>query len=130
MRSARFIRSRGPNRESHADQSYQPLGHRRSPLPNESSNLTNGTLSGRVRATRALGPLKREVRGPAPTSRKKRSGFSFDDLISSQQKRWRDRQSQSLHGFQIDHELELRRLLHRKIGRSCAPQDTIHVARK
>ena len=40
---------------------------------------------------------------------------------------WRNRQANLLGGFEIDHQLELRRLLHRQIGRLGSLQDFVHV---
>ena len=39
----------------------------------------------------------------------------LDDLIRPQQERWRDREAERLGGLEVDHELELRRLLNRKL---------------
>ena len=38
----------------------------------------------------------------------------------------RNRQTDLLRGFEIDHQLELRRLLHRQIGRLGSLQDSVH----
>ena len=40
-----------------------------------------------------------------------------------------NRQPDFLRGFQIDEQLELRRLLYRQVGRLGSLQDSIHVAR-
>src|SRR5262249_51711166 len=52
---------------------------------------------------------------------------SLDYLIRPQQQRWRDREPEGLGGFEVDDELERRRLLNRKVGRLRAPQNPIHV---
>ena len=41
---------------------------------------------------------------------------SFDDLIGGDLQRERNSQAERLGGLQIDHQLESRRLLHRKVG--------------
>src|SRR5262245_3035598 len=50
---------------------------------------------------------------------------SLYDLVRSQQHRLRDRQAEPLRGFEIDHQLELRWLLHRQIARLCALEDLV-----
>src|SRR6266850_3568859 len=79
-------------------------------------------LSGRGRATRARGPLKPDVRRPSSGHAR-----SFDHLIRAEQERRRDREAQRLGGPQVDHELELRGLLDRQVGRLGAFEDLVYV---
>src|SRR5258707_111956 len=51
----------------------------------------------------------------------------FDDLIRALQERRRDRQAERLGGLEVDHEVELRRLLDRQIARPGAPKDLVNV---
>ena len=53
--------------------------------------------------------------------------FSLDHLIRPIQHRLRNRQPDLLGCFQIDHQLKLRRLLHRQIGGLGSLQDSVHV---
>src|SRR5262249_2040202 len=53
--------------------------------------------------------------------------LSFNDLIRSEQQRWRDREAESLGGPDVDHELELRRLLNGEVSWLRALQDLVHV---
>src|SRR5215831_10190046 len=53
--------------------------------------------------------------------------FSFDHFIRPIQHRLRNRQTDLLRGLEIDHQLELRRLLYRQIGGLGSLQDSIHV---
>ena len=54
----------------------------------------------------------------------------LDHFICPRQHRRRDRQAEGFGGLQIDHEFELRRLLHRQVGRLGALQDLVHVDRR
>src|SRR6516162_2182127 len=47
----------------------------------------------------------------------------FDDLVGAGEDRWRDCQAERLGGFEIDHQLEGRRLLDRQISGFCAVED-------
>jgi hypothetical protein len=51
----------------------------------------------------------------APGDSRTRAG-SFDDLIRPQQQRRRDGEAEGLRGFEVDDELEFRRLLDGEIG--------------
>ena len=51
----------------------------------------------------------------------------LNDFIRSRQHVRRNREADLLGGFEIDHELELYRLLHRKISRLGSFEDLIHV---
>src|SRR5262245_53836920 len=53
--------------------------------------------------------------------------FSFDQPIRSGDQLWRNRQADLLRGLEIDHQLELRRLLDRQVGRLGSLQDSVHV---
>jgi hypothetical protein len=55
--------------------------------------------------------------------------FSLDQLVRPSEHLRRDRQADLLRRFKIDHELELRRLLHWKISRLGALEDFVHVIR-
>jgi hypothetical protein len=52
---------------------------------------------------------------------------SLDQPIRSGEHLRRNRQPDVLRSFEIDHQLELSRLLHRQIGRLGALQDSVHV---
>lgn len=49
------------------------------------------------------------------------------DLIRLHQRPLRDRQTDLIGGFLIDHELEPHRLFHRQVGRLSSLQDFVHV---
>ena len=51
----------------------------------------------------------------------------FDQLVGAQEEGLRDRQPERLGGLEIDDQLELRRLLDRKIGRLGTLQDSVDV---
>jgi hypothetical protein len=51
----------------------------------------------------------------------------FDHLICTQQKRFRDRQTQRFGGGQIDHEIKLGWLLERQVGRLSTTQDLVDI---
>ena len=53
--------------------------------------------------------------------------MSFDDSIRPRKHAGWDRQTNLFGRFEIDHQLELRRLLDRQIGSLSALQDFIHV---
>ena len=52
---------------------------------------------------------------------------SFDHLVGAQQERFRDCQSDRLGGRQIDDEIELGRLLDRKVSRLRAAQNLVDI---
>ena len=52
---------------------------------------------------------------------------SLDHLVRAQQQRLRDREPERLRRLQIDHQLELRRLLHRQVRRPRAFEDLVDV---
>lgn len=52
----------------------------------------------------------------------------FDDLVGAREKGLRHREAERLRGLQVDHQLEVRRLLHREIGRSGAAQQLRELA--
>src|SRR5215813_4222744 len=54
---------------------------------------------------------------------------SLDDLVGSHEDGLRNRQAQRLGGLEVDHQLELRRLLNRKIFGLRALQDLVHEDR-
>src|SRR3981081_4267341 len=57
----------------------------------------------------------------------KRIGLLLDHLIRSSQHRRRDRHTKGLGRLEIDHELELRRLLDGQVGGLGALEDLVHV---
>src|SRR6476620_3425871 len=52
---------------------------------------------------------------------------SLNDLIGPQQQRLWDREPERLGGLEVDHQLELRRLLHGQVGGLGALEDLVHV---
>src|SRR5258708_873358 len=52
----------------------------------------------------------------------------LDHLVRPLQERRRDRQAKGLGGLEGDHELDLRGLLHRQVGRVDPPQDLVYVS--
>src|SRR6267142_545781 len=52
----------------------------------------------------------------------------LNDVVRSEQKGRRDRETERLGGFHVDHQLELRGLLHRKIARLGAFEDFGHIS--
>jgi hypothetical protein len=54
--------------------------------------------------------------------------FLFDHLVGAGKECMWNRKAQCLRGLEVDHQLELRRLLYRKIGRLC-PIDRLVVKR-
>ena len=54
---------------------------------------------------------------------------SWDDLIRSQEHRWRDRDPERPSGLEVDDQIEFRRTLDRQVARLGAFEDTIHLAR-
>src|SRR6266542_778402 len=53
---------------------------------------------------------------------------SLNHLVRSQQQRWRDRQAEGLGSLEVDHQLELRRLLNGEVGGLSTFEDLVHVA--
>src|SRR5262245_9317132 len=93
------------------------VGHRRLPVNAPSSRaLTPRSAAGR-RATRASGPLERDVGQPltvALTRQGPPGSTSFDNLIGSEQQRLRDRQPKGARGLDVTDQPEGSRLLDRK----------------
>ena len=52
----------------------------------------------------------------------------FDHLVGTLENRWRNRNANAFGCFQIDRQLEPRRLLERHVGRLCAFEDSGHKA--
>jgi len=50
----------------------------------------------------------------------------FDHLVGPQPQRWRDREAEGFGGLEVDHELELRRLLDGEVGGLHTFQDPVH----
>src|SRR6266540_1689773 len=91
-------------------------------LPLGAYNPPNVALSGRMRATRAPGPLEREVRRLTSTR-------LLDDFIrATQYRRW-DRQPKCFRRLEIDDEFESRGLFHRKVARPGTFEELVDVAR-
>ena len=74
---------------------------------------------------RAREPSEAECCGEEPTALVEHA--LFDDLIRALQYGLRNRQPQRLRGLEVDHQVELGRLFHGKIGRLRAFQDLVHV---
>src|SRR5438067_2596414 len=55
------------------------------------------------------------------------STTSLNDVIRPRQYRGRDREPEGLRGREVDHELELRNLLHGKVCRLRTPENLVHV---
>ena len=55
-------------------------------------------------------------------------GSHFDHLVGAGQERLRHGQAKRLRGLEVDHQLELGRLLHRQVGRLLALEDAVDVA--
>src|SRR5262249_47726423 len=72
---------------------------------------------------------RRTRRTPATRARGRRAHDLLDDLVGPQQQRRRDREAERLGGLEVDDELELGRLLHRKIGGLGTFQDLIYIGR-
>src|SRR4029434_7818047 len=51
----------------------------------------------------------------------------LDDLVCPQERRRRDRQARRLGGLEVDHQLELRRLLDGQVAGPGALEDLVHV---
>ena len=64
------------------------------------------------------------MHSPAPTR-----ASSLDDLLGPHEHRGRDGEAEGLGGPQIDHDLELRRLLDGQVGGFRAPEDLVHEGR-
>src|SRR6266540_4482209 len=94
--------------------------------------LSNAPLSGRRASIASARSAAAESSTPeyddvaTPISRESRPR-SFDDLVGTGQHRLRNRQPDRLGGFEIDDQLELRRLLHGKVCRLRALEDLVHV---
>src|SRR5262249_54691542 len=58
---------------------------------------------------------------------KRTSVALFDHLVGLREQRGRDRYAERLSRLEIDHQLELGRCLHRKVGSLLAPKNTINV---
>src|SRR5262245_18039658 len=86
----------------------------------------NVALSGQGRATRAHGPLQREVRRPLDSRCSHNRGLPYD-LVRPLEQPLRNRQAQSLRGLEIDHQLELRWLLDGQVGGLGPFEDLVHV---
>src|SRR5437867_5093974 len=56
------------------------------------------------------------------------AGSSLDHLVCAQQQRLRDREPERLGGLEVDHELELGRLFHRKLAGLRALEDLVDEA--
>src|SRR5437867_13115446 len=56
------------------------------------------------------------------------AGSSLDHLVCAQQQRLRDREPERLGGLEVDHELELGRLFHRKLTGLRALEDLVDEA--
>src|SRR5438132_7531741 len=74
-------------------------------------------------------PRQEAARPPSVSARRGTfAGSSLDYLVRPQQQRLRNRQPEGLGGLEIDDQLELRGLLHRKIRRFRAPEDFVHIS--
>src|SRR5260370_36737137 len=56
-------------------------------------------------------------------------GRALNDLIRPLQERGRDRETESPGGLEVDHQLELRRLLDREVSRLRSSQDFVYIVR-
>src|SRR5439155_21860871 len=117
-------------REVTADQSGTNYGDGEGTSFHGPSNMSRSAAGGR--ATRAPGPLKREVRRLTSPSEAWRDFITqgrglLDHVVRPKQHRLWDGQPQSLRGSEIDHQLELRRLLDGQVGRLGALQDLVYV---
>src|SRR5262249_44653375 len=64
----------------------------------------------------------------APLGRGQGEGSSLDHLVGAREHRPGDGKAERFRGLEIDHEVELRGLLHRQIGGLGALDDLVHVA--
>jgi hypothetical protein len=67
--------------------------------------------------------------GQKRTRAPQRTASLFDHIVGAREQRSRNDRADRLRGFEIDDELELRGLLHRKIGGFTAFEDGVHIAR-
>jgi hypothetical protein len=85
--------------------------------------------SGRLRVAAGGTAAGRPLRATRAVDAYRALEYSLYDLIRLHQQQWRDREAECLRSPHVDHELELGRLLHRKVRRLGALQDLVHVDR-
>src|SRR2546422_5937751 len=91
-------------------------------LPGHCPEYRSDTLS------LAAAPRRRAAeRGGRGYQRRRRAGPLLNDLIRPREHRRRDGEAQRLRRLQIDHQLELRRLLNGEVARSATLQDLVDV---
>jgi hypothetical protein len=54
----------------------------------------------------------------------------FDHLVGEGELRWKHFEAERSRGVEVDHQLEFRGRLHRKLGWLFIPEDAIHIARR
>ena len=116
-------RSRLPSAHRYSMATFCPSTHpsSRSPCRNASSRRRARASGCRWRDSQSdtpsppAAPRRRAARRAEPEPLGTRGGPSLDHLIRPLQERRRDREAEGLGGLEVDHELELRRLLHRQI---------------